>query len=245
MVSNTKYEKAATYHHLSVDGTKTDISGRPQADVFDWSFERFTICRLAKESVDSSTCDGNLLKWLKKNQSGIFVELMMRESRAQGENVWLAKRGLRGIFGDVVMSAVTYSEVFEDGNFDLPIKESLDIVEDVLGKRGKTLMDCVVHSMRTKEENERQMSSIRSCDMSGWTMEQMRIYLSPKGVDETIDSPDDVVAPLELRKVCVVCKKHVATIKNCPCGRAFYCQKECQLADWKVHKKYVHKGKFV
>jgi hypothetical protein len=40
-----------------------------------------------------------------------------------------------------------------------------------------------------------------------------------------------------LRRVCFKCKKADNLMKCSACGVAYYCSRECQCADWKIHKK--------
>ena len=43
----------------------------------------------------------------------------------------------------------------------------------------------------------------------------------------------------KLHVTCGGCKKPISenNMKSCPCKTVFYCSKECQLADWKIHKR--------
>ena len=35
---------------------------------------------------------------------------------------------------------------------------------------------------------------------------------------------------------CQVCKKMPPQMQECPCGKAFYCSKECQRKEWPIHR---------
>lgn len=38
-------------------------------------------------------------------------------------------------------------------------------------------------------------------------------------------------------KFCIFCGKHNLNMKTCSsCKLAYYCNKECQIKDWKIHK---------
>ena len=49
-------------------------------------------------------------------------------------------------------------------------------------------------------------------------------------------------SPFGMSNSCVICKKD-ATKRCVKCLQVWYCSRECQVADWKTHKKYCNKEK--
>lgn len=240
--SDPKYGK---YSHIILrqDGTRSDeIFEKAQlGDIFDWSYEFKTICRLDPPSiVDGPVTE--LSSWLLGIESGICITLVMSEYKNGNENMWLKNRGLGGFFGDVVLVGETLSQKLEYGNIQIPIQESIDIAENILSKSGKTLIDCAVHTRRGMDASAVRMGT--SCVIT--SQEDFQELFGKRSMDKTIQPPDDS-NPVFYEKTCHVCRKNKAhaTITGCPCGRSYYCSRECQVLDWKVHKKYVHKGKFL
>lgn len=241
-IPDPKYGKYS-YILLRQDGTRSDelFEKAQLGDIFDWSYEFKTICRLDQPSIFDGPVT-ELSSWLLSIESGLCISLVMSEDRDGGENMWLKNRGLGGIFGDVVLVGETLSDQLEFGNIQIPIQESIDIAEGVLSKSGKTMMDCVIHTRRGMDASEVRMGP--SCVVS--SHEEFQNLFGKRSTDKTVQPPDDT-NPVFYQKKCHVCKKSKtqATVTSCPCSRSYYCSKGCQALDWKVHKKYVHKGKFL
>ena len=209
---------------------------------FPYGWEEKTICTLSSESVmeDIGQNDGELLDYLKSIQSGISIIIAMDFQREGDENIWLKRRGYPGINGNVLLLAETLS--YEVDNINIPIKDSLEIVENILASRGKTLIDCILHVTRLEEYHKSRIDGV-----DGFMTMTRSEFLSISEVrehDKEVESPDDG-CPVVFKKKCYVCNNPRVTNCPCPCDRVYYCSIHCKDADWESHSKYVHRGIFM
>jgi hypothetical protein len=130
-----KYGKKS-YILLYQDGTISEeiFETPPMEKMFGWAYEFKTICYLSNDEVSEASSTNELFPWLKTIDSGVRISLVMSEYGKGQENLWLKERGFGGIIGDVILIGETSS-----GNIIIPIKDSLDIVENYLNKSGKTV----------------------------------------------------------------------------------------------------------
>jgi len=197
--------------------------------MFPISYEYKNICLL--DNVTESESD--LSKWMAANKIGVTVCIVINGDKTVDciENEWLKSRGFGGIFGDVMVTALSLNR--EETDVFIPVVEAVDIASKTLGKRGRTMTDCVVHA-----KNRFDYMSSRDTSLANAFPKKLR----------TGHSPDD--SPLiSIPKNCISCKKERVTkgklnTKACPCRRVYYCGKECQRKHWNEHK-FVHKGVFI
>ena len=233
-----------SYYIASQNGSfSSEIIGYPPMEkMFPISYEYKNICLLEKVIESES----KLSEWMAVNKSGVTICIIMNGDKTIDcvENEWLKARGFGGIFGDVMVTALSLNRE-EAHDVFIPAMEAMDIASKTLGKRDRTMSDCVVHAKNRFDY----MSSRETLSIS-----EIFAKRNKKG-----NSPDD--SPLvAFPKHCISCKKDRLTnvtkvikgkrgtskfnTKACPCRRAYYCGKECQRKHWKEHK-LVHRGVFI
>ena len=218
-----------SHYLLRTDGSQSrEIFCNNLKFSFPSGWEEKTICTLSSESImeDIGQCDGELLEFLKSIQSGVSIILAMDRRGNGAENTWLKIRGYPGIYGDVLLLAETLS--FETENSNIPINDSLRIVENILASRGKTLIDCILHVTRLEEYHKNRIDGF--------------VNITSSGNEKKVESPDDS-CPVVFKKRCHVCNNPRAI--SCPCYRTYYCSSSCKDIDWESHSKYVHRGIFM
>ena len=239
--------QSVSYYILKNDGSMSEeiFEEIPFESFFPDGWEERTICMFSYDSIKEDS-SGKLFDFLNKIKSGISINFVIDPHNNGEENLWLKERGYPGVQGDVILTAETFSENFENENFTVPVKESIDIVEKILSSRGKTLIDCIIHVTRIEEFNKSRVDGIDG--FMATTREELSSIGEKKKKVKSVESPDDNCSVL-FEKKCVVCDKSKrncgsSKITSCPCLRVYYCSCSCQFVDWKVHRKYVHKGAF-
>jgi len=217
-----------SYFVLHEDGsTSSEIFDYPPlSKMFQTSFEYKNLCVMERKNLTYDS-DSEIFKWILAKNSGITISIVFSSSKTKEskENYWLKRRGFGGIFGDVMLTALSLNRSESQDHF-IPVKGALEIVISSLSSRNKTFSDCIVHA-------ERRMNGKKNVSV-------IRDLVARRG--RAKPSPDDSPR-VRFTKACCVCKRKKndkETIFSCPCGRVYYCGKICQRKHWGEHK-FVHR----
>lgn len=154
------------------------------------------------------------------------------------ENEHMSLRGYHDLIGDVVFFAET---IGSDAHRDpIDTNMSMILVEAILSVRGKTLVDCMVHEFRRRDNhrvklnkyvNKTKMTTEFSDSVLASVLSRGRLVVSPD------DSPD--IQSCELS--CVTCGSYEKVDSmTCECMRATYCNEKCRMQNWGFHCKFIH-----
>lgn len=224
-----------TYYIVGEDGPiSSEITGHPPiSETFPVSFEYKNICLLNSKSLASFP--SKLSNWMRINDSGITITVVMdgETTPSSKENSWFKERGMDNMFGTILLTALSLNKSPKIDYF-IPVGEATEIASKTLGKRNRTIMDCMVHSRRRMEYARETNSIPRS----------VREFVSRK--KKSRNSPDDSPS-VPYTKKCVVCRKtknSEGKMCSCACGREYYCGIKCQREHWEDHK-FVHRDVFL
>lgn len=212
-----------SYIILHQDGTRSDEIFFEDTQPFH-GFAFMSFVYIKNSIISRSVSKTKLARWLKKHDSGLSLKLAVNQYGYGTENIWLKERGIGGIIGDVVLVAYTYtsSDTFSDGDIPIPVKETISVAETYLANVGVTHLNCLIDLKR-------------AMDASNYVIDKY-------GVANTSLTTNIITDGWVKCTTCDNNSDNSSDMRLCPCGRAHYCSQKCQYADWKIHKKIVHKG---
>ena len=87
---------------------------------------------------------------------------------------------------------------------------------------------------------ETQMLSVFTGSWLSYDENQGKKFSKERAQQLTRDRRSETCNALYICKVCNKPEIDNQKLKPCPCKKVLYCSKECQVEDWKGHKKMCH-----
>jgi len=214
-------------------------------------FETRDICVLDKNTV-ATFMDSNpkIFSDMLKNVFGHFheniigkgIRICIGNNNTNGYNIYTNTRGYFGVYGDIII----FAENIVDEELEIGIDTNMAIMvaEAILESRGKSLVDCFIHTSRRQENIRIKLNKyMQRTKRSNRYTEEILAKIVSKG--EMIYSPDDSDNILYCEITCSTCgscKPSEDEFIVCGCERAVYCSEGCRLNGWRNHSKNVHMG---